>query len=166
MEPLRVGQWEIRKATIADLPATEAVRVATWKAAYRGIVPATYLDALAVTEARMAWLTERHGDGTLTLIAFDDDEVIGMSVSGPCRDDDRFGLTELYALYVLPARWGSGAGQALLDASGDVTSLWVLADNMRARAFYARNGFLPDGRELQIEFDQPVTEVRCVRALA
>jgi len=60
---------------------------------------------------------------------------------------------ELYALYVTPAWWSAGAGRALM---GSVLAaleaeryrrvvLWVLADNSRARRFYDRAGFAPDG---------------------
>jgi GNAT superfamily N-acetyltransferase len=60
---------------------------------------------------------------------------------------------ELYALYVTPAWWSAGAGRALM---GSVIAaleaeryrrvvLWVLADNTRARRFYDRAGFAPDG---------------------
>lgn len=60
---------------------------------------------------------------------------------------------ELYALYVTPAWWSAGAGRALM---GSVLAaleaeryrhvvLWVLADNARARRFYGRAGFAPDG---------------------
>ena len=52
---------------------------------------------------------------------------------------------------VLAVHHGSGLGQQLLTqalaatASTGPASLWVLRGNDRARAFYARNGFAPDG---------------------
>lgn len=54
---------------------------------------------------------------------------------------------ELYGLYVLAAQHGSGVGQALMnDVIGDeAASLWVAELNVRARAFYRRNGFTDDG---------------------
>ena len=40
-------------------------------------------------------------------------------------------------------------------------SLWVLADNERARRFYKRHGFEPDGVEKIEEIGgKPLTEVR------
>jgi GNAT superfamily N-acetyltransferase len=54
--------------------------------------------------------------------------------------DDR----ELHALYVLPAYWGRGIGERLLEAAGDVSELWVLQANTRARQFYERRGWAPD----------------------
>ncbi|WP_258369928.1 MULTISPECIES: N-acetyltransferase [unclassified Curtobacterium] len=54
---------------------------------------------------------------------------------------------ELTMLYVLARAHGGGAGQALLNATlgGRPASLWVAANNPRARAFYRRNVFTPDG---------------------
>ena len=62
-------------------------------------------------------------------------------------------MGELYAIYVIPAWWSAGVGRALLgsvlpalEAEGyRRVVLWVLADNARARRFYERAGFAPDG---------------------
>ena len=74
--------------------------------------------------------------------------------AGPLTPAGRAGeVGELYALYVTPAWWSAGAGRALM---GSVLAaleaeryrrvvLWVLADNARARRFYGRAGFAPDG---------------------
>jgi len=72
----------------------------------------------------------------------------------PLTVNGRAGLVgELYALYVTPAWWSTGAGRALmgrvlvcLEADGyRQVVLWVLAGNARARRFYDRAGFAPDG---------------------
>jgi GNAT superfamily N-acetyltransferase len=142
------------------MPAVESVRLRTWQVAYRGLVPDEVLDALAVTDERVALLQSRYDEGgSTTWVALDDDEVVGMAVAGPTRDDDRPGEQELYALYVLPSHWGSGAGQALWEQAQPVTSLWVLEGNARARAFYARNGFRPD-RTKDVDVGVVLPEVR------
>ena len=59
----------------------------------------------------------------------------------------------MYAIYVLPEAWGSGAGTSLMAAFKDwlaqegytTAMLWVLADNPRARRFYEREGWQVDG---------------------
>lgn len=155
---------EIRPARRDELRATEAVRIASWQVAYRGIVPADVLDALRVTPEKVAWLEEQYdGHGCDAVVAVDGDEVVGMAVHGPCRDDDRWGERELYALYVLPSHWGTGAGQGLWDACQPVTSVWVLADNARARRFYERNGFRPESTK-EITIGVPLVEVRYLLA--
>ena len=84
-------------------------------------------------------------------------------VPGACRDGPRD--LELWGIYLLAEYHGSGIGQALLDAAvGDrPASLWVAEDNPRARAFYSRNGFEPDGgRRVEEEWEHMVV-VRLVR---
>ena len=92
-------------------------------------------------------------------------EIIGFAAFGPERgEDDRPGQplpgppdqdrAELYALYVLPRHWSSGAGRALVDRAlalaaeagyADI-SLWVLEGNERGRRFYEQAGFAGPAR--------------------
>jgi ribosomal protein S18 acetylase RimI-like enzyme len=59
----------------------------------------------------------------------------------------------LHGIHVLPARHGSGAGQALHDRLVEdfatwgcsAAQLWVLEGNERAQSFYRRNGWALDG---------------------
>jgi GNAT superfamily N-acetyltransferase len=53
----------------------------------------------------------------------------------------------LYTLYLRAFVHGGGLANRLMDAAiGDAAaSLWVWAGNGRARAYYARHGFAPDG---------------------
>jgi GNAT superfamily N-acetyltransferase len=82
-------------------------------------------------------------------------------------------VAELYALYVRPAWWSTGTGRALMDrvlaktraARYQSVVLWVLRDNTRARRFYERAGFAPDGATGVLEDLGGVTEVRYRRAV-
>ena len=62
---------------------------------------------------------------------------------------------EIVALYILPAYYGTGLGQALLDAACERLTgygrirLDVLEKNARAIRFYEKNGFVPDGRRTE-----------------
>src|SRR5690349_13566256 len=82
---------------------------------------------------------------------------------GPTRDDAGTPV-ELYALYTRAAYWGTGLGQRLWDAvrPDQPCSLWVLEDNARARAFYRRQGFEPDGAQ-ELYDDLGTWEIRMVR---
>jgi RimJ/RimL family protein N-acetyltransferase len=83
-------------------------------------------------------------------------------------------VAELYALYVHPAWWSTGTGRALMDrvlarvsAAGYLCIiLWVLEDNARARRFYERAGFAPDGARHVLDGLGGVTEIRCRRSLS
>jgi len=82
-------------------------------------------------------------------------------------------VAELYALYVRPAWWSTGTGRALMDqvlakasiAGYRCITLWVLEDNARARRFYERAGFAPDGASHLLQDLGAVSEVRYRRAL-
>jgi len=82
-------------------------------------------------------------------------------------------VAELYALYVRPAWWSTGTGRALMDRVLARNSavryssvvLWVLQDNSRARRFYERAGFAPDGAAHRLDQLGGVTEVRYRRIL-
>jgi GNAT superfamily N-acetyltransferase len=82
-------------------------------------------------------------------------------------------VAELYALYVHPAWWSTGTGRALMGrvlartarAGYQRITLWVLEDNARARRFYDRAGFVPDGASNILRGLGGVTEVRYHRPL-
>ena len=83
-------------------------------------------------------------------------------------------VAELYALYVHPAWWSTGTGRALIDqvlakvraAGYGCITLWVLEANARARRFYQRAGFIPDGARHVLDDLGGVTEIRYRRALS
>jgi GNAT superfamily N-acetyltransferase len=83
-------------------------------------------------------------------------------------------VAELYALYVRPTWWSTGTGRALMDrvlarvsgARYRCITLWVLEGNARARRFYERAGFAPDGARHVLDDLGGVTEIRYRRALA
>ena len=81
-------------------------------------------------------------------------DVLGAPWPHPLSTDgEERRVAELYALYVRPAWWSTGTGRALMDralarsvaAGYSSVMLWVLRDNRRARRFYERAGFAPDG---------------------
>lgn len=149
----------VRAATVADSAAIAGVHVRSWRDAYPGIVPDEVLAGLDVdTRARdhAARIAGAEPNGWATLVATDGDDVVGFAQCGPYRIDRHTvepGVGEVYAIYVDPPALGTGVGAALMSASlgwaaGRTFSgvrLWVLRDNTRARAFYERFGFTPDG---------------------
>src|SRR5690242_21799913 len=82
-------------------------------------------------------------------------------------------VAELYALYVRPSWWSTGTGRALMEkvlarsaaAGYRSITLWVLRDNQRARRFYDRAGFAPDGATNVLAGLGGVLEVRYRRRL-
>ncbi|MEJ8646311.1 GNAT family N-acetyltransferase [Streptomyces sp. MS1.HAVA.3] len=167
------GMLTVRAMTEADVPAVSAVRVTGWKAAYAGIVPQAFLDGMTVeadAQQRRHHFT-RSKEGTTNLVAVDaHGRVVGWACLGPVRDTGTSTTTgELYALYVQPSLIGSGIGRTLLEAvharahahGFGLLLLWVLTDNMTARRFYERAGYVADGAVQADNYDGvSVSEVR------
>ena len=150
------------------------LHVATWQAAYRGLLPDDYLDSLSINARVRSW-TQRLRTGSRVLLAEREARLVGFVSYGSSRDEDAAEeVGELYAIYVQPQAWGTGVGRALHDAAVgslsagglEAATLWVLDSNERARGFYAGQGWRPDGR---VKTDErpgaTLTEVRYRRHL-
>lgn len=157
----------IRPAASTDATALAAVQVATWRSAYSGIIPHSYLGRLHVGRvsrrwhAMLAlprttvWLAEHIRDGTAdnpTGYAGQSTDpetarVLGFAAAGPEMEGDPEYRACLQGLYVLPAFQGQGIGGMLLrTAVGGLISegyanliLWVLRGNPVTR-YYERLG--------------------------
>jgi ribosomal protein S18 acetylase RimI-like enzyme len=141
---------KVRRASADDSLAIETVRVHGWRSAYRHVFPPDELDALPIDAERWRSRLRVPPRGWTTMVCEDGGSVVGFSSVGPSRDAD--GLGELYAIYVEPEAWSTGAGRALMEAAErqlaseyDAALLWVLEDNPRARRFYERAGWTADG---------------------
>jgi ribosomal protein S18 acetylase RimI-like enzyme len=141
-------RWTITRPTLHDLDEMGVVHVRVWQEAYEGLMPADYLAALDPTEGPRRWRQSMAmpSEGS-RWIARDGEGIVGMTMSGPPRDDDAPVPLELYAINVLRRAYGTGVADDLLaHAIGDRPAyLWVLDGNDRAVAFYRRHGFADDG---------------------
>ncbi|MGA5420118.1 GNAT family N-acetyltransferase [Streptomyces lavendulocolor] len=171
------GAVRVRDMVEADCEAVAEVRVRGWRFAYDGLIPAWYLRAMTV-EADAATRRKhfaRDGARHTHLVAERAGSVVGWACHGPNRDGSATGDGELYALYARPDQLSTGVGRALMDETAarataegyPALRLWVLRDNVRARRFYERAGFVPDGAEEPWHVaGVTVPEVRYVRRLA
>ena len=159
----------VRLASVDDADAIGRIQVETWRAAYAGLMPDEVIarfDAEARQRLWRAWF-ERPWPGSAVFVAVHDGDVVGFANSGPCREDVRAG--ELYAIYVRPPSWGTGAGRALIQrveewlrsAGFGEAILWVLEGNDRAERFYRAAGWEHDGGSKVDNFQgATVTELR------
>lgn len=162
----------------ADIDAVAALRVRGWRAAYAGLVPQYYLDAMsaeAQAQRRRAGFASSRGT-VWDLVAVDEDDIpVGWVCFGAYRGETDAAVPgEVYALYVEPTLMGRGIGRALMDAAHHHAEverfatllLWVLRDNVRARRFYAAAGYVSDGAvESGLYGETAVEEVRYRRSL-
>jgi GNAT superfamily N-acetyltransferase len=144
----------IRAAQPADAEALGRMHFAAWREAYGALLPASFFSAEREERRIASWATilSKPSEDTVLRIAVRDGAVVGFATAGPGRANETAGPPvrdrELWALYVLAAEYGSGLGHELLTAvlPDDVPAeVWVFEENPRARAFYAKHGFRPDG---------------------
>lgn len=171
----------VRAATIDDADAITEAQTAAWQMAYRGIMPDRYLDDLSKEKAAFAQRQRVHiaspNDArNFSLVAEYEGAVVAWLAAGPSRDDDRHDAEgEVQAIYVHPDYWRSGAGGALMAAALELLAaggfteavLWVFEENRRARNFYRRFGWRPDGatdiferggvQAIEIRYRRPLT---------
>jgi GNAT superfamily N-acetyltransferase len=152
----------VRPPRADEAPAIAAVHVAAWHETYTGLLPDEVISSLTVERRIRLWEYVLANPLWTAAVAESDGEIVGLAAVHPSPEEPAPRPLELGMIYLLAAHQGSGAGQALLDAVlGDApASLWVLEDNPRARAFYARNGFVPDGVDRR---EDGSVELRLVR---
>jgi GNAT superfamily N-acetyltransferase len=145
---------EIRHAVPADAVAVAAVHTASWRSAYAGILPDTYLAGLSVPRLAASYDQMIRADDSL-LVAVRTDlakgegpRIVGFAAGGPSRG--RIAEAEISLLYVLDDWRDQGIGRRLMRGMGIHLAstgarsafLWVLRDNPN-RWFYSRLGGAP-----------------------
>ena len=163
--------FRIRRADKSDAPALAEILTQSWKAAYADIVPPAELNSAADSERyTAAFAAMAQNPSNTFLIAHGDGVPCGMLFYCPARDTDLLGFAEIVALYTLPQYWGTGLGQLLMKRMLAEThhaysgaALWVFQDNARARRFYEKFGFTPDGAQKQENFSSKPLSVRYVK---
>jgi GNAT superfamily N-acetyltransferase len=135
---------EIRVATSADVDACFEVQRRSALVGYAHIFPQREYP-FPDDVVRKEWV-ERLESGRWVAMAAIDGEPAGTISTNNNRVE---------SLFVVPEKWGSGVGGALLDAAlaalaeqgSTAAELDVMADNLRARRFYESRGWARDGRE-------------------
>jgi ribosomal protein S18 acetylase RimI-like enzyme len=142
----------VRRPALTDAHSVARIHVASWQAAYRGMVPQDYLDALRVEPREKFW-REAIARGSPELwVAEVDAAVVGWVSFDASRDTDAAGTVgEISAIYSLAEHWSTGVGlnlwltarSRLIERGFTAVTLWVFAENARAIRFYRAAGFEP-----------------------
>jgi putative acetyltransferase len=138
MPPIKPVAPQLRPYRDSDEAASIALWLETWRQAY----PSINFDA------RVDWWRTRWRDELVPVaqivVAEQDDAMVGFVTID--------GAGYLDQLVVSPAQWGSDVARMLVDdakrLSPSGVTLKVNADNVRAIKFYARNGFVKTGEEM------------------
>ena len=149
----------LRRGRPGDGPEIARIHVETWRTAYSGIVPASYLVGMTAAKKVAMWESSlRRKDGGETVLVAEalpgavpgsgpgsvnapEAEIVGFGSCGPARAGPCRG--EVYTLYVAGDWQGQGIGRRLLgglfealrSAGVNDALIWVLRANP-ARFFY------------------------------
>jgi ribosomal protein S18 acetylase RimI-like enzyme len=139
----------ISKFKDEDVRATEELRLATWKVAYKGIVDQEYLDYIHVKEEKLEGLkTFANNEKTIFFIAKDEDKIVGFISGKDMLNDDKDFEADLSGIYILPDYHGQGIGkklvkpflEALIKRGINNSSIVVFSENASSIGFYKKLG--------------------------
>ena len=116
----------VRAEADSDFGKIRQLYYETWQAAYRDLMPASYLQQLTPA----TWRPERRWQNMLLAMTADG-EVVGVCTFGPARHANYEGWGELYSLYVHPNYHHHGIGQQL-----------IIQAHRRLKAVYPQNYLL------------------------
>jgi ribosomal protein S18 acetylase RimI-like enzyme len=134
----------VRPADPDDAAAIANVHVATWRTAYRGLLPDDFLASLTEAGYKERWRRNLSEGTSRVYVAEEGSRVVGFASGGRERAGEDGFSGELYAIYVLPESQHLGHGRQLVRAmAGGLREMgladmivWVLRDNAAGRKFY------------------------------
>ncbi|MCM1023804.1 MAG: GNAT family N-acetyltransferase [Prevotella sp.] len=141
------NKMEVRYITPADdRLAISGIYEESWKFAYKEIIPQDYLDSIP----KGHWALNIDNPDRETLICVDNGKIVGTSSFCKSRFEQFQGWGEVISVYLLPDYIGKGFGKRLMEAAllelkkqgYENVFLWVLEENIRARNFYTKFGFV------------------------
>ena len=167
----KTSDLTIRRGTIADAEAVEAIHWAGLEGAYLGRVPGWPEEPRVIPERISRWRGWLSDPVIDTVVAESHGSLIGFSTLRPYDGSDLDATTygEMPTLYVPPSHWRLGCGRQLCletlllaeERGFFWVVLWVVDVNERAHRFYESFGFRFDGTIRPIEESQaPVTAHR------
>jgi ribosomal protein S18 acetylase RimI-like enzyme len=170
----------VRAARAADADGLARVQVASWRAAFNGLVPDAVIAELT-SDATIIQFAERWRDAISSPpsskhrvhVAVEQPgapDILGFAASGPATDEDRWPGTdgELYELHVAPSVAGQGHDERLLHAVADTFAedgfstgyTWALAGDEARIGFLEAAGWAPDGSQSNLDMGVKVPVVR------
>jgi ribosomal protein S18 acetylase RimI-like enzyme len=145
-----VGQIviSIRRAKPSDAAGLASVHDASWREAYRGIIPGVALERMIAKRGPRWWRLATAARARALVVLDLGERIGGYATYGQSRSLSLPQRGEIDELYLAPVFQGLGLGRRLFGAirhdlaSQGMKSLvvWALADNERACSFYETLG--------------------------
>ncbi len=173
-QELKLTDMAENKISLREAASDDALHIArlhtrSWQLAYSHILPAAYLlekvpaEHIAHWKNYMAQPAKARG---LVMLAECKGVPVGF-VRAENVDDSSYGIL-LDCLHVLATHQGCGAGKLMIDAvrrwtrkqNQNLMHLYVLEGNLRAIAFYERNGWRFEGTKASFIDTTPVIDHR------
>ena len=149
-------EYKIEPVKIGDEEVLAYIQTESWKAAFWDILSSDVLERCTnmdkAIEMYKGLLEQKAGNGYLLSVEGKPHAIAWWSAS---READMPGYAELICIHSLQDKWRKGFGSKLMDrvledilkAGYDKVMLWVFEENLRARAFYEKYGFVLNGKE-------------------
>lgn len=141
-----------RAATASDYLSIAVLHTASWRRAYRGILPDSYLDGSIAAEREQLWQRRFAQPNGRQYVVLAEHQQTLLGFACVLLDEEPNWGACLDNLHVHPQARGSGIGGQLLyraaqwvvaTVPGWPMHLWVFEANKRARGFYERYGGVP-----------------------
>lgn len=141
----------IRHAVPGDETALAEIQAEAWEAAFSGILPdeklKSHLDKQRIAQMYHYVLNETSAHGSLLLI---DSQPHCMAFWDSYRGENHPDWAELICIHSRKGNWGRGYGSMMMEhilqeiksAGFKQVGLWVFEQNIRARRFYEKHGFI------------------------
>jgi GNAT superfamily N-acetyltransferase len=180
-----MAEATVRPAEPSDVPEIARIQLATWRAAYRDLLPAEVLDALDAGEAETTWRHTVEQGPARVFVAVEGPWHVGFCAAGPSPQDESAGAdgvpvpdadrVALFSTLLVEPRWGrrghggrlvAAAGEAMLAAGAARGIAWVAEADKASRGFWQRAGWVPDGTARTLDAGgRPLREVRLTGTL-
>ena len=164
-----MAEIEIIEATREMAHELAQVHISSWQAAYKGLIPQSFLDSLSIKKRETSYrFGSELDEGCFFFAVRHEGRIIGLVFLKGCEDCTMKSLGEISAIYLAPDSWRMGYGGKMIGFAQDFLAnlgyekvvIWVLEDNISARRFYEKHGFRYDGGRKIITLGEEVPEVR------
>ncbi len=141
---------EIIKAEKENAEVVGQIHSKAWKQTYTDVFPSEYLTEDTPKKRAQEFLDTCTNENVLFFLICEDEKAIGIA-----KLEEDVDSVEIVSLYILEEYRNNGFGKQMLAYINSLWKtkdirLWVLKDNLKARNFYEKNGFVSTGFERTI----------------